>query len=215
MTSQLKLPRWIVALIVICCVIEFALTLAPVLGYGIARTTIIFGAGFWSPVLWEWQGVYPGQPALMFLSYGVLHGGLAHLAMNMISLAAVARELARFVRPWTMLLIYLICQIAAAGLFAVMAPTSGPMVGASGAIFGIAGALIGQAAKWRLGRARSLWPIWRALLIIGGLNIALTLLVPAIAWQAHLGGAVAGLLMGLLLPVRLLPSRLPDRASRS
>ena len=34
------------------------------------------------------------------------------------------------------------------------------------------------------------------------LNVALTLAVPNIAWQAHLGGALAGLAMGALYQPR-------------
>lgn len=203
MKSRLHLPLWVIALIALCCAVEVTLTIAPFLGYGAARSFALIFGGFWSVVFWQGQGAYPGQPVLMFLSYGLLHGGLLHLAMNMISMAAVARELARFASPARMALIYLVSQIAAAGLFAILAPTSGPMVGASGALFGLVGALIAQAGKWRVGRSMSLRPIWRAVLVVGGLNVALTFLVPAIAWQAHLGGLLAGLLIGLMLPVKL------------
>lgn len=197
-----SLPYWMIALILVCCVVEAGLWLAPMLGHGGARVAVNLVGGFWSPLLWRGGGLYPGQPVLMFLTYGLLHGGLAHLAMNMFSLAAVGRELARFLRPLPMFVVYLVSQIAAGLLFALMSPSPGPMVGASGAIFGLAGALIGQAIKWRRGRGMSMRPIWRAVLIIGGLNIALTLLVPQIAWQAHLGGIIAGLAMGLLLPLK-------------
>ncbi|WP_170167066.1 rhomboid family intramembrane serine protease [Paracoccus methylarcula] len=204
MTQQARpsLPHWMIALILVCCVIEAGLWLAPMLGYGGVRVAVNLAGGFWSPLLWRGGGLYPGQPVLMFVTYGLLHGGLAHLAMNMFSLAAVGRELARFLRPLPMLAVYLVSQIAAGVLFALISPAPGPMVGASGAIFGLAGALIGQAIKWRRSRRMSMRPIWRAVLIIGGLNIALTLLVPQIAWQAHLGGIIAGFVMGLLLPLK-------------
>lgn len=195
------LPRWIVALIAVCVVIEAAMQLAVLLGYPLAERVAFMAGGFWSPVFHEGQGIFPGQPLLMFLTYGLLHAGLLHLAMNMISLAAVARELARFVTPLRMALIYVVSQLAAALLFALMAPAAGPMIGASGAIFGLAGALIGQAFRWRRGRGLTMQPIWKAVLIIGGLNVALTVLLPSIAWQAHLGGTLAGLAMGLVLPL--------------
>lgn len=165
--------------------------------------------GFWSELLHGGTAIYPGQPAVMFVTYGLLHAGLIHLGMNMLSLVAVARELGRFVGPWKMALIYLVSQFAAAALFGAMAPHGGPMVGASGAIFGLAGALIGQAIAWRLGRGMSMQPVWRAVLVIGGLNLALTVLMPTIAWEAHLGGALAGLALGLILPVTR------DRAARA
>ncbi|MFV0383190.1 rhomboid family intramembrane serine protease [Paracoccus sp. (in: a-proteobacteria)] len=218
-----SLPRWIIVLIVLCCAIQAALTLADLLGYGIPmrmeRSTglpwrmsfyvslpieqVVFQLlGFWSGLLHGGQAIFPGQPAAMFLSYGLLHAGLAHITMNMLSLAAVARELGRFVTARQMALIYLISQIAAAALFALMSPQGGPMVGASGAIFGLAGALIGQAVIWRRWRGLSMRPVWRGVLIIGGLNLAMTLLMPSIAWEAHLGGAIAGFAMGIALPLR-------------
>ncbi|RMC35535.1 rhomboid family intramembrane serine protease [Paracoccus alkanivorans] len=197
-----RLPFWMTSLILLCCLIEAVLSLAPMFGYGVLRPMANMTGGFWSPLLSRGGGLYPGQPLLMFLTYGLLHGGLMHLAMNMISLAAVGRELARFMRPWPLFVVYLVSQIAAGLLFALMSPAPGPMVGASGAIFGLAGALFGQAIKWRRVRGMSMWPIWRAVLIVGGLNIALTLLVPQIAWQAHLGGIIAGFALGLLWPLR-------------
>lgn len=206
------LPRWVIILIAVCCVIEAALTIAPIVGFGAARSIALVYGGFWSVALWYGQGVYPGQPVVMFFTYGLLHGGLFHLAMNMLSLAAITQELSRLTTSVRIALIYLVSQIAAAGLFALLAPTGGPMVGASGAIFGLAGALIALAGKWRLRQSLSLRPILRAVLMIGGLNIALTFFVPSIAWQAHLGGLLAGFLMGLVLsPVHIAAMRVSQR----
>lgn len=199
MKSNPTLPRWITVLIVLCCLIEAALIIAPMLGYGAARSMVYILGGFWSVAL-TGGGVYPAQPYLMFLTYGLLHGGLMHLVMNMLSLAVVGRELSRFLGAWMMGLVYLLTQIAAAALFAVMVPPGEPMVGASGAIFGIAGALIAQAYKWRRNEGRPMKPMVRAVLITGALNIGITFLVPTIAWQAHLGGLIAGLILGLILP---------------
>lgn len=195
-------PPWVTWLIVLCCVIELLAQAAPILGYGGLRTVMDLLGGFWSALLHGGRGIYPGQPALMFLTYGLLHGGLMHLAMNMISLAAIARDLNRLIGPRWMAAIYGVSQIAAAALFAVMAPNAGPMVGASGAIFGLAGGLVGYAAVigWR--RQRPLGPLWRGVGLLLVLNVALTVLMPSIAWQAHLGGALAGLAIGVGLAMR-------------
>lgn len=199
MSDHQSVPRWAIILILLCCLIEAALILAPMLGYAPARQLAYLLGAFWSPAI-SAGGVYPLQPYLMFLTYGLLHGGITHLLMNMLSLAVVSRELSRFVGSGMMILIYLLTQFAAAGLFAVMEPYGGPMVGASGAIFGLAGALIAFAYKWRRNEGRSMQPIWRAALITGGLNVAITFLLPTIAWQAHLGGFIAGLILGFVLP---------------
>lgn len=195
-------PQWVTWLIALCCVIELLAQAAPIFGYGGLRAVMDFLGGFWSALLHGGRGVYPGQPALMFLTYGILHGGLMHLAMNMISLAAIARDLNRLIGARWMAAMYLISQIAAAALFAVMAPKAGPMVGASGAIFGLAGGMVGYAAVTGWRKHRPLGPLWRGVGLLVVLNVALTVLMPAIAWQAHLGGALAGLLMGVALALR-------------
>lgn len=158
---------------------------------------MVYGA-FWSPLIFGETPVFPGQPVTMLITYGLLHAGVLHLAMNMVSLAAVARELGRLMSPARMALTYLVTQVVAALVFGVMARDAVPMVGASGAVFGLAGALVGTAARSRLRRGQPLAPLWRAVGIIVVLNLGLTLAMPSIAWQAHLGGALAGVAIGLL-----------------
>ncbi|MGZ3215226.1 rhomboid family intramembrane serine protease [Paracoccus sp. T5] len=191
------LPLWVRGLILLCCLIEGGLLLAGLLGYPIARQAAFMLGGFWSPLFLDGPGLYPGQGIAMFLTYGLLHGGLLHLAMNMISLAAVARELNRMVGAARMAAIYVASQVGGAVLFALMQPQAGPMVGASGAVFGLAAALVGHATITLRRRQRSTAPLVRAVALILGLNIALTLLLPSIAWEAHLGGAATGLVLGL------------------
>ena len=222
--SRPRLPAWVVIVIVLCCVIEAALTLSDLVGsritfmvsdqpgilsyftrrqIGIPVRQVVNGLfGFWSAQVHAWQGLYPGQPAAMFLTYGFLHGGLLHLGMNMLSLVALARELNRLIGAWAMAIVYVVSQIAAAMLFAVMTPDGGPMVGASGAIFGLAGALIGFAAVTGWRRRRPLGQLWRGVALMVVLNVALTVLMPSIAWEAHLGGTLAGLAMGGAMALR-------------
>lgn len=194
-----QLPGWVTALIVICCVIELGIELLWLTGFGNARPVAMIYGAFWSGLLGDVQPAYAGQPILMFLTYGLLHGGLIHLAMNMVSLVVVARPLATMISPLQMGAIYLVSQIAAAALFGVMSPDAGPMVGASGAIFGVAAALIAIVALRRSRRGQPMRPLWQAVANIVLLNLGLTFLVPGIAWQAHLGGAAAGLVMGLMM----------------
>lgn len=195
--GPVPLPWWVRLLILTCCVIEIGLLAATYFGYPIARNAVFMLGAFWSPVMWQGSGLYPGQPLVMFATYGLLHAGLVHLAMNMISLVAVARELNRMIGPARMALIYIASQIAGAGLFAVMQPHAGPMIGASGAVFGVAGALVVQTALTLRRRHRSTAPLVRAVAMLVGLNVALTVLMPSIAWEAHLGGAATGALLAL------------------
>lgn len=215
------MPRWVVIVILLCCLIEALLTLCDLAGLrftvyvarqqgflpffssqrlGISVRQMVNALfGFWSLQFHAWRGLYPGQPALMFVTYGFLHGGAMHLVMNMLSLAALARELSQVMSAARMAAVYAVSQIAAGLVFALMAPTAGPMVGASGAIFGLAGALVGFAAVTGWRRGRRLGQLWRAVALMVVLNVALTVLMPSIAWEAHLGGALAGLVMGALM----------------
>lgn len=198
-----RLPVWARLVILICVGVELALLAAPALGFAQARTVASLLGGFWSPLAGSGaQGLFPGQGIAMFATYGILHAGLMHLAMNMISLAAIARELNRMIGAGAMALSYALSQIAAGAAFAVMVPDGGPMVGASGAVFGLAGTLIGYAAINLHRRRRSMTPLLRSVGMILALNVALTLLMPQIAWQAHLGGAVLGAAIGAGLALR-------------
>ena len=49
------------------------------------RQTVYEYAGFWPGLLRDWRPNYEIQPALMFLTYGFLHGGLVHFFVNMIT----------------------------------------------------------------------------------------------------------------------------------
>lgn len=219
--AQARLPLWVIVVVALCCLIEALLSLSDILGLrigmmmaqqpgfsslfaprqiGIPVRQVVTGIfGFWSELTRTWQGVYPGQPLVMFLSYGFLHAGLIHLTMNMLSLVAIARELTKLIGAARMALVYAVTQVAAALLFAKMSPQGGPMVGASGAIFGLAGALIGFAAVTGWRRHRPLGQLWRGVALMVGLNVALTVLMPSIAWEAHLGGTLAGLVMGAVM----------------
>ncbi|MDB6178916.1 rhomboid family intramembrane serine protease [Paracoccus sp. Z330] len=197
--KQAAFPRWAIAVIILCVLVQGAQIAATIAGYPLVSRAITGFGAFWSGMLWGSPPFFEGQKATMFISYGLLHSGIAHLAMNMISLAAIAREFVRWVPPWIMAVIYLVSQIAAALCFAWMAPVSGPMVGASGAVFGLAGALIGFVAMRVRHRGDALRQLSRNVLLLLALNVAITVLVPSIAWQAHLGGAVAGVIMGVAL----------------
>lgn len=211
------LPLWVKIVIALCCGIEALLLICDLLGWRLTvvisqpgilsyfnqqrigipiRQAVDFLFGFFSAQFHARQGVYPGQPAIMFLTYGLLHAGPIHLGMNMLSLVALARELNRLIGPARMALVYALSQVAAALLFARMTPDGGPMIGASGAIFGLAGALVGFAAMTGWRRRRPLGQLWRGVAVMVVLNVALTVLMPSIAWQAHLGGTLAGLVMG-------------------
>ena len=66
-----------------------------------------------------------------------------------------------------------------------------PAVGASGAIFGLMGALL--AATYRQRHTPAGRAVFSQLMLLLVINLTLPLVIPNIAWEAHLGGLVAGL----------------------
>jgi len=138
------------------------------------------------------------------VTHAFVHGGLIHLLMNgvvFLSLGTILME-----RLGTAKFLALFAGTAAAGalIFGLISESDGPLVGASGALFGFIGAL--KAWEWKYLRTYrlSMERFWRT---IGGLvllNALLFFLFPggALAWEAHLGGFVAGLALAPLLAPR-------------
>lgn len=129
------------------------------------------------------------------ISYGFLHGDLLHLVINMAFLLAFGTAIERRLGRVRFLGLYFICMLAGAGaslglFFITLEQTF--MVGASGAISGLFGAVL------RMTMARA----YVAIAVFVGLNaiIGYTGLpsmgeVRAIAWEAHIGGLLAGFLL--------------------
>ncbi|MDO8297526.1 MAG: rhomboid family intramembrane serine protease [Caulobacter sp.] len=140
------------------------------------------------------------------LSHIFLHGNLVHLLMNSGAALAFGPAVARHFGPGArsagiFLLYFLVCGAAGGLGFVALHPGgTGLVVGASGAISG----LWGGAARL-LGRRRGLWGPWQgpvrgqiAAVVVLNLLIGLTGFAVEglrIAWEAHIAGFVAGLLL--------------------
>ncbi|MGB9652175.1 MAG: rhomboid family intramembrane serine protease [Candidatus Cybelea sp.] len=117
-----------------------------------------------------------------------LHSGLIHIGVNMMSLWFLGRFIEYALGSWRMLFVYMVSLVASGlGVVYFSAPNV-PTVGASGAIFGLFGALF--AIGLRLGRPGM--DLVRANIGILVLNLIITFTVPAISWQAHVAGLLAG-----------------------
>lgn len=81
-----------------------------------------------------------------------------------------------------------------------------PTVGASGAVFGLFAAVL--VLNRHLGRRTA------GILVILVANTVIGFLVPGIAWQAHLGGAVTGALLAVGLAVTSPPGHHPEAVAR-
>lgn len=117
-----------------------------------------------------------------------LHGGLIHIGVNMMSLWFLGRFIEFALGSWRMFVVYMVSLIVSGlGVVYFSAPMV-PTVGASGAIFGLFGALF--AIGFKLGKPGM--DLVRANTGILVLNLIITFTVPAISWQAHVAGLLAG-----------------------
>jgi membrane associated rhomboid family serine protease len=118
-----------------------------------------------------------------------LHASLAHVGFNMWALYLFGPALERRYGSIPFAALYLASGLGGSALYQVVG-RGNPAVGASGAIFGLMGALIVtlyQQRHTRIGRA-----IFSQLILLLAINLALPLVIPSIAWEAHVGGLVAG-----------------------
>lgn len=149
--------------------------------------------GFWAGLLGNWTPNYPAQPYVMFLTYGFLHAGPVHFAVNMLTLSSLGAPVAATIGAWRFLLLYLMLLIAGAIGFALFPEVHAPMVGASGALFGLAGVVLAWDMQRRRADALSRWPVLGSLAVLVVLNAVLWWAMNGqLAWQTHLGGFLAG-----------------------
>ncbi len=156
---------------------------------------------------------------LPFISNMFLHGGWLHLIVNMWTLWLFGRAIEDQLGSARYLAFYLLCGVVASITHAALNPTSTvPALGASGAIAGVLGCYL---RLFPFERVIVLVPILffpfffelPALVFVGlwfliqVLQAATELFAPyaggGIAWWAHIGGCIAGVVFaGLLRPPR-------------
>ena len=135
---------------------------------------------------------------------GLLHGGVAHLAVNLFALSAIGPTVERlYGRAW-LLLAFVgggVAGFAASTLFVTQRS-----LGASAGIFALLGILLGFPfrARDRLAPAARRAMV-QEILMVAVLNLTLGFMVPFIDNAAHLGGFAAGLALGLILRPREVP----------
>jgi membrane associated rhomboid family serine protease len=186
--------------------------------YGAAAESFpVPGAALWSPV-----------------TYSFLHGDWSHLFVNLLWLIAFGSPVARRLGPVRVLALSIIASVAgAAAHFAFYAGEAVPMVGASAVVSGYMGAAArfafqpGRPGALNIegpalpllrsfsdARFMSFLAVWMVLNLIFGSG-----LIPtggqgaSIAWQAHVGGFLGGILAFSLLDPPLSGSRRRETAA--
>lgn len=177
---------------------------APFTKILIAVAVLAFAAGVLVPGLDRWlfvrlaqanELVQTGEWWRMFTVF-VLHGGITHLLFNMWALYVLGPQIERASGSFGYLTMFF-GAVGAGGATAVLLGNPGDvLVGASGGIFGIFGVwLIWSFHRRNTAYGRAMFAQFVGLLVI---NAALPLMIPNISWQGHLGGLVAGLVVGQL-----------------
>jgi len=165
----------------------------------------VFGLQWWMPSLIYQFALWPldsnFQP-WQLLTHAFLHGGIAHIAFNMIGLLTFGNELEQYWGTRRLLTFYF-ASVLAAGLMQLAVTSSigelAPTVGASGGIYGL---LLGFAMMFPYRKIVPLippipMPTWLFAVLFAGLELYLgvTGTAAGIAHFAHLGGMVGGWIM--------------------
>lgn len=173
----------------------------------------------------SWWDVLP----TLFTSL-VLHGGFLHLAGNMLYLWIFGSGVEGKLGHGRFLFLYLSCGVAGSLFHMALYPQSRiPSIGASGCIAGVLGAflvllprerivtLIPFIVSWTMMEVPSLvfLPLWFALQFLNGFmalaSTAHTQEAAAVAWWAHIGGFLSGVLLAFLLRWRRGPEIVVSR----
>lgn len=136
-----------------------------------------------------------------------MHAGFAHLLGNMLYLWIFGDNVEDYFGKWKFLLFYLICGVAATfSQLMLTAKSTLPNVGASGAIAGVLGAYILLWPKGKInvvvGQSMTQMPalivigFWFVLQFISQIgSLSSTEETGGVAYMAHIGGFIAGLLI--------------------
>ncbi len=168
-------------------------------------TLAFIPARYTAPSAWEHELL-----ALLVspVGHAFLHAGWLHLFVNMGFLLAFGSAVARRMATGPFLLLYALTAAVGAFAFTLSAPAEiTPLVGASGAVFGMLGAILRIALMPPAGARPAPFPFnhRRTALAFGGAYLVVNLLMGAapaafgvesrIAWEAHLGGFIAGFIL--------------------
>ena len=170
--AQMGAPGVTYAMMAVCILMYLATWVFPSLKSSLALVPLFLMSRPWT-----------------ILTGAFLHGGLLHILFNMLSLYWVGRAIEPVLGWWRFLTVYLVSALGGSAFilaWCLIQPSElfVGTVGASGAVFGLFGAVF---VLQRLGGADT-----TPILTLLGINLVYGFLASGISWQAHIGGAVAG-----------------------
>ncbi|WP_326689214.1 MULTISPECIES: rhomboid family intramembrane serine protease [unclassified Streptomyces] len=136
------------------------------------------------------EGVAEGQWYRLFTSM-FLHQEIWHIAMNMLGLWFLGPPLEQALGRVRFLGLYLLSGLGGGAVTYLLAAPQQASLGASGAIFGLFGATAVLMRRLRYDM--------RPILILLAINLVFTFTWKSIAWEAHIGGLVTGVLLAFAL----------------
>jgi len=179
---------------------------------------IVFAYGAIPHNIVSLESTQPIHPFLTILTSMFMHGGLFHIFGNMLYLWIFGNNIEDRIGHFRFIIFYLFCGIIAAFSHTLAAADSNvPMIGASGAVSGVLGAylllfpyarvhtviFLGFFVQTVQIPALIVIGFWAIIQIVNGLITQGLLNQGGVAWFAHVGGFIAGLVtIKLWLPRR-------------
>jgi membrane associated rhomboid family serine protease len=170
---------------------------------------IVFAYGAIPHNIVSFESTQPIHPFLTIFTSMFMHGGLFHIFGNMLYLWIFGNNIEDRLGHIRFIIFYLFCGIAAALSHVLTAPGSNvPMIGASGAVSGVLGAYLLLFPYARIHTviflgffvqtvqipALIVIGFWAIIQVVNGLIAQGALNQGGVAWFAHVGGFIAGLI---------------------
>ena len=139
-----------------------------------------------------------------FLTANYLHGSPMHIMFNMLALYNLGQAIEPMIGKFKFFIVYTISGLGGTLLSSIMNLYLSPnhtisSVGASGAVFGIAGCLVVLAIYRRNKGMDFLYRInYMPLVAMLGMNLVIGQMIDGIDNWGHIGGLIAGCLIGLM-----------------
>ncbi|HYY44949.1 MAG TPA: rhomboid family intramembrane serine protease [Actinomycetota bacterium] len=177
---------------------------APVTAGIIAVCVVMFVAQQLVPQLTRSLALYP--PAIdhgqwwRLATPMVLHANVLHIFMNMYVLWIYGPAMEQAFGPARFLGLYVVAGLAASASSYAFGSCFVLGVGASGAIFGVVGVLL--VFLYHRRRAQFVYHYLRGVMVFVVANLVLGFLIPSIDVVAHIGGFLAGVILGLGMDAR-------------